>query len=107
MDADLASLQIDLCSGADNGAFLQVEDAVLCERLERLARPGVELHEPVTGGHEDDPVVAFAVGPDRDASTSYPSGQPCSVAIRRSSCSEKLGFPPVPPFSASPRRAPR
>ena len=45
VQADLASLQIDLLARAVNDAFLEVDDAVAAEAGDRLAGLGVERHE--------------------------------------------------------------
>ena len=47
--------------------IFQVDHAVFAEAVDRLAGVGVELDEAVAGGDEDDAVVAFAIGPVRDA----------------------------------------
>jgi hypothetical protein len=63
VETDFAAVQIDLSVLADDHAFLQVDDPVLAEAGHRLAGPGVQRHEPIANGDEEDTVVAFAVGP--------------------------------------------
>src|SRR6185295_15367067 len=67
MQTDLAALEIDLLAFADERALLHVDDAVLAEAGHRDAGLRVERHETIAGGHVDDALVAFAVGPVREA----------------------------------------
>src|SRR5439155_10849914 len=64
---DLALLQIDLLSLAEHGASLQIDEPALAERLHHRAVLRVQLDEAIAGRHVDDALVAFAVGPVRDA----------------------------------------
>src|SRR6185503_707098 len=67
VEADFTRLQIDLLTGAEHDAFLQIEDAVPAERRDRLAGLRIELHHTEAGRDVHDPFVALAVGPVRDA----------------------------------------
>src|SRR5579863_300448 len=67
MKARLAVFQIDLFAGAGGHADLEVHHSVPAEARDGSACVGVQLYEPVTGSDEDDPIVALAVGPVRDA----------------------------------------
>ena len=67
VQADFAGLEIDRLPIAEDRAFLQVDDAVLAERRDRLAGLRIERDHAVAGGDEDHSIVAFAVGPVRDA----------------------------------------
>src|SRR6185295_16221570 len=67
MQTDLAALEVDLLAFADERALLHVDDAVLAEAGHRHAGLRVERHEAIAGRDVDDALVAFAVGPVREA----------------------------------------
>src|SRR5262249_1540326 len=69
VQADLAGLEVDLLALADDGADFHVDDAVLAEGLDGLTGLGVQRDQAVAGRHEQDAVVALAVGPVRQAAT--------------------------------------
>ncbi len=66
MDADLATLKIDLLVVPLEDADLDVEDAVVAEGRDHGAGLGVQLDQAIAGGHVDDALVAAAVGPVGD-----------------------------------------
>ena len=63
MNSDFAGFQIDLLVVALDGANLQINDAILAERVDHRAVLGVQRNEPVTCRDVQDAVVAFAVRP--------------------------------------------
>ncbi len=82
MDADLASLQIDLLVVAFLDADLDVEDAAVGEGRDHRTRLGVELDQAIAGSHVDDALVAAAIGPvGNPASRQLPRGDFGAVAF--------------------------
>src|SRR5207244_5297631 len=69
MDADLARLEIDLLALAEHRADLEIDDPVLAERGDERSVLRAQLDEAIAGRHVDDPIVALAVGPVRDAAS--------------------------------------
>ena len=63
MNSDFAGFQIDLLVVALDDANLQINDAILAERVDHRAVLGVQRNEPVTCRDVQDAVVAFAVRP--------------------------------------------
>src|SRR5439155_339641 len=87
---DLAAIEIDLLVlAADDDAFLQIEDAALAERRDRLAGLRAQFDESITDRVEDDAVVALAVGPVRESAA--------RELARRDLCAQPL-VRPVDPF---------
>ncbi len=82
MEARFAGFEIYLFAGAGGHADLQVHHAVLAEPGNRYAGVRVQLDEAIAGGHEDDPVVALAIGPVRDAAAGQlPGRDRCALAF--------------------------
>src|SRR6185295_18221914 len=67
--ADLAGLEIDLLSRADDRALFQIDNAAAAERGDGLAGLRVQRYEPIAGRDEQYAIVTLAVGPVRDAAS--------------------------------------
>src|SRR5439155_396433 len=67
MQSDLTGRQIDLLAGSSDSALLEIDDAVLAERLHRRTRLRVERDEAIAGCDVQNAVVTPAVGPVRQA----------------------------------------
>jgi hypothetical protein len=53
-------------------AFEEIDEAVLAKGWDGLSRFGIEGNQLVTGGNDDDAVVAFAIAPIRKATIVLP-----------------------------------
>ena len=67
MEPDLTGLQVDRLIRAEDDPFLEIDNAVLAKPRNRRAGLRVQRDQPEPGRHEDDAIVALAVGPVRDA----------------------------------------
>src|SRR5207237_8933082 len=67
VDADLADLVVDLLALAGHRALLQIDDAALAERRDHRAVLRVERDQAIARRDVEHALVAFAVGPVRDA----------------------------------------
>ena len=63
METDFTHLEIHLLILADNDSQFQVDDAVPSEGWDRDTRLGIQRHHLVPDRHQDDSIVALAVGP--------------------------------------------
>src|SRR5579863_1735387 len=69
MQADFAGLQIDLLIDPFDHADLQVHHAARTKRTDRSAGLGIELDQPVAGGHIEHALITISVGPVRDSTS--------------------------------------
>src|SRR5262249_48720317 len=67
VQSNLTGFKVDLCSGAVDHSFFEIQNSAFSEARHWLPGLGVQLNKPISGGDEYDAVIALAVSPVRDA----------------------------------------